>query len=122
MKNATVIDRRYKRKSAGNGRLECLPLSIARMMETQLPRMQHLSRKFGRALLSVNFVAKNRMTEMMQMHANLMRASAVKHAFDQTNSAARSHDAIIGAGAATAFFVHRHALPMFGVASDDPPR
>ena len=67
------------------------------MIETQLPRMEHLSWKFGRALSSVNFIAKNRMTEMMQMHANLMRASAMEHAFDQTNSATRFHDTVIGA-------------------------
>ena len=88
------------------------------MIETQLPRVEHLSWKFGRALSPINFVAKNWMTEMMQMHANLMRASAMEHAFDQTNSVTRFHDTVIGTGAATALFVHRHALPMFGVASD----
>ena len=57
------------------------------MMKSELPRVQHLSRKFGCALSSVNFVAKDRMTEMMQVHANLMCASSVEHAFDQTHSA-----------------------------------
>ena len=56
------------------------------MGEAEFPRVQHLSWKFSRAFPSVNFIAKNRMAEVMQMHTNLVSASAVQHAFDQTDS------------------------------------
>jgi len=56
------------------------------MVEPELPCVQHLSRKLSRAFVSVNFIAKDRMPEVMQMHANLVRASAVQHAFDEADS------------------------------------
>ena len=52
------------------------------MGEAELPRVQHLARKFLRRLGSVNFVAEHRMTEMMQMHSDLVGATGVQFAFD----------------------------------------
>jgi len=52
------------------------------MGEAELPRVQHLARKLFRRLGSVNFVAEHRMTEMMQVHTDLVGATGVQFAFD----------------------------------------
>ena len=52
------------------------------MTEAQLPCVQHLAREIFRKARRINFVAKNRMTEMMKVHANLMSASAVQPALN----------------------------------------
>ena len=58
------------------------------------------------------------MTKMMQMDANLVSASAVQTAFDQTNLATGTQDAILRFRAASAGGRHRHALSMDRMASD----
>jgi hypothetical protein len=47
------------------------------MVKSKLPSMQHLSRKIPCEVRRVDFIAKDRVTEMMKMHANLMGPSAV---------------------------------------------
>ena len=79
-------------------RFEIHPPICARMAEAELPRVQHLPRKIFRELRAVNLVAENGMTEMMQVHANLMRAAAVQSALDQTGLFAGSNDAILRFG------------------------
>lgn len=88
------------------------------MGETEFPGVQHLPRKFSRAFASINFVAKNRMPEVMQVHANLVSPSTVQHAFDKADSILRFHHAIIGACGPTAVLRHGHALTMLAVPSD----
>ena len=52
------------------------------MMEAELPGVQHLAREIFRKARRINFVAQNRMTEMMKMHANLMGTPAVQPALN----------------------------------------
>ena len=65
-------------------RLKIHPFTAARMMKTQFPCMQHLARKIFNESRRVDFIAKNRMAQMMKMHPNLMRAATVQFAFNQT--------------------------------------
>src|ERR1700704_6475900 len=58
------------------------------------------------------------MTKMMQMNADLMSASAMQAAFDQTHFAAGAEHAIFGLCAAPARDSHRHSLSMSRMASD----
>ncbi len=46
--------------------------------------MQHLARKTFSESRRVDFIAQNRMAQMMKMHPNLMRAATVQFAFNQT--------------------------------------
>lgn len=52
------------------------------MTEPELPGVQHLAGMIFRESGSVNFVAQNRVTEMMKMDANLMSAATMQAAFD----------------------------------------
>ena len=52
------------------------------MMEAQFPRMQHLAWEIFRKARRINFIAEDRVTEMMKMHPNLMGASAVQPALN----------------------------------------
>ena len=63
------------------------------MFESQFPRVQHLSNKCSGVLSAVNFVAENRMTKMLEMHSDLVRASAVQLAFQETHFVIRTQNA-----------------------------
>jgi len=55
------------------------------MLKPEFPGMQHLARIIFRQFWRINFVAQYRVTEMMKMNANLMGASAMQPALDQTH-------------------------------------
>ena len=57
------------------------------MNKTQFPGVKHLARKISSALAAVKFVTEHRMTEMVKMDADLVGASAVDRAFDETDVA-----------------------------------
>ena len=58
------------------------------------------------------------MTEMMKMHADLVSPPSMQNAFNQTNLAACSKDAIFGLGRAPARVSDRHSLSIDGVSSN----
>ena len=64
------------------------------MTKSELPRVQHLSRKSPGMFSAVEFIAQHWMAEVMQMHADLMRAPAVERAFHQTHLRPGTQDAI----------------------------
>jgi hypothetical protein len=55
------------------------------MLESQFPGMQHLSRKGLRESATINFIAEDRVAQMMKVHTELVRAAAVQFAFNQTH-------------------------------------
>jgi len=57
-------------------------LAGARMMEAELPCVQHLAREIFRKTRRINLVAEHRVAQMMKMNTNLMGASAVQPAFN----------------------------------------
>src|SRR5262249_60731529 len=61
-----------------------LPFTAARMTKTQFPCVQHLARKIFSKSRRIDFIAQNRMAQMMKMHPNLMCAATVQFAFNQT--------------------------------------
>ena len=69
---------------------EILPFSGARVTEAELQRVQHLARKIFREPRRVDFIAQHGMTEMMEMHADLMCAPAVESAFKETRLLVRT--------------------------------
>ena len=83
-------------------RFEILPFADARVTEAELPCVQHLPRKIVGEPRRVNFVAQHRMTEMVQVHTDLMCAATVQSAFNQTSLFARTKNAILSFGRATA--------------------
>ena len=64
-------------KIVRRGRYKCFPLSGAWMLKTQLPRVQHLSRKMPRMFGAIDLIAEHRMAEVVKMDTNLMCASAM---------------------------------------------
>src|SRR5262249_15882786 len=94
------------------------PFAAPRMTEAKLPSMQHLARKiFGQAC-SIHFATDDRMTHMMKMHSNLVRASAVQSAFDQTCFLIGANNAIFGLCWPATERSHTDSLAMDGVPSD----
>ena len=54
------------------------------MLKTEFPGVEHLSReKFGKSA-AVDFVAHDRVAEMLKMNADLVCPTAVQSAFEQT--------------------------------------
>ena len=88
------------------------------MTESKLPSMQHLARKIFDQAYSIDFVTEDRMTQMMKMHANLVRASAVQPAFNQTCFLIGANNAIFGFGCASTLCGDTHSLPMDRMSSD----
>lgn len=72
------------------------------MTEPELPRVQHLSGKISCKPRRINFVAQNRVSEVMQMNTDLMGPAGVQAAFDKARQFARAKKAIFGFGSATA--------------------
>ncbi len=100
------------------GRLESHLFSRSWMLESQARRVQHLPRKFPRGVGCVDFITQDGVAEMMQMHSDLMRTSAVQDAFDQADSVARTQNAILCAGSAAVAGRHLHALSMNRMSPD----
>src|SRR6266446_1765149 len=98
--------------------LKLFPFAGPRMTESKLPSMQHLARKIFDQACSIDFVTEDWVTQMMKMHANLVRASAVQSAFNQTCFFIRANDAIFGLGCPATEGSHTHSLPMDRVSSD----
>ena len=88
------------------------------MAKTQFPRMQHLSREILCQARRINFIAQHRMTEMVKMHTNLMRASAMQSAFDQARLVPCANDAVFSFSCATTWRSDAHALSMCRVSPD----
>jgi len=55
------------------------------MLKPKFPGMQQLARIFFRQFRRINSVAEHGVTEMMEVDANLMGASGVQLALDQTH-------------------------------------
>jgi len=66
------------------------------MLKPEFPGMQHLARIIFRQFQRINFVAEHRVTEMMKVDANLMGASGMQLALDQTHFTRGANDAILG--------------------------
>lgn len=90
----------------------------ARMIERQFPSVQHLSRKISAAPASVNLVAQNRMTEVLQMHSDLVRAPAVQATLDQARFGSAAHHAEISASSASTLACYGHFRAVNTVARD----
>jgi hypothetical protein len=88
------------------------------MLKTKFPSMQHLPWEFVSGLSPINFIAENWLTKMMQMHANLMRPSAVQFTFNQTPLLRRAQNSIIGAGRSAALRLDAHPLSICSVTPD----
>ncbi len=69
-------------------------------------------------VLSVKSVADHRMTKMVEMDPDLVRATAVQCALDQADAAAGLQDAVIGPGGAAAARVDTHFFSMHRMAAD----
>ncbi len=72
-------------KSAGIGDSKFTRSPVRGCDEAELPGVQHLARKAG--AFPVDVVAEQRMAEVLQMHANLVRAAGVQRAFDERRAA-----------------------------------
>ncbi len=66
------------------------------MLKPKFPGVQHLARIIFRQFRRINFVAKHGVTEMMEVDADLMGASAMQLALDQTHFIRGANDAIFG--------------------------
>src|SRR5260370_18435861 len=62
---------------------KAFPFAVDCMSQCNFPRVQHLSRQIFCCAPRIDFIAKDRVTEMMNMHTYLMCASAMQPAFDQ---------------------------------------
>jgi len=82
------------------------------MTETQLPGVEHLTGEITGAFAAVKFIAEDGMTEMMQVHADLVGAAAVQSALDQAHVAARTQDPIPGFCGASLTARDAHPLPV----------
>ena len=80
-----------------------LPFAGARVLKTELPRVQHLTGKIFSEPRRVDFVTQYWIAKMMQMYPNLMCAAAVEFAFNKARLFARSENAIFGFRHATAW-------------------
>src|ERR1700722_14186038 len=84
------------------------------MKEAQTPRMQHLPAILAGSL-SIDFVAKDRVSDRMEMHANLMCSSCVYLAKDQSPMACFPDDLISGVSRAApvedGHFLAMHWMP-----------
>ena len=66
------------------------------MTEREFPGVEHLAGEIAGAFSAVEFIAQNRVTEMMKMNTNLVGAAAMDHAFNQAHVAAGAEDMIFG--------------------------
>ena len=58
------------------------------MFESEFPGMQHLSFVLTCWFAAIDFVTRNRMPDVMQMHPNLVSSPAVQGTFHQAHSVA----------------------------------
>ena len=69
-----------------NRRLKKMPFAGSRVRETEFPGVQHLPRCGN--FFPIKRITDHGMTEVVQVHANLVRATTVNRAFHQADSAA----------------------------------
>ena len=67
-------------------------------MRKAIPATMFSGKDPARLSVLQGWVLENGVTEMMQMHADLVGATAVQFAFDQANLVGRFHDAIFRLG------------------------
>jgi len=87
-------------------------------MKTELPCVQHLTRETLGEPRCVDFVTQDRISEVMQMHSNLMCAPTVQFAFNETRLLARAKNAVFSFGRATVGRTYAHSFPMYRMSSD----
>jgi len=66
----------------GQGRLKVFPLAGARMSKPDFPSMQHLPEQMLFQARCIHFVPEYGVAEMVKMHTNLVRATAVQPALN----------------------------------------
>ena len=64
------------------------------MPKPKFPGVEHLAGIIAGPFAAVEFIAEDRMAEVMQMDADLVSAAAVQNAFDQADLIAGTQDAI----------------------------
>ena len=79
---------------------EILPFAYARVTKAELPRVEHLAGQIFREPRRVDFIAQHRVTEMMQVDADLMGAATVQFTFNQTCLVVRTKNPVFGFGGA----------------------
>ena len=99
-------------------RLEIHSLAGARMREAEPPRVQHLPGK--PAALAIDFIAEQRMAEVLEMDANLVRAAGVQRAFDErpVRQVRQARDSSVFAARPRPVGDHRHLLALHRMAAD----
>ncbi len=89
------------------------------MIKREFPRVQHLSWIIsGPPPSRVNAVPQNGMAEMLKVHTNLVRPSAVKATLDQARSLSAAENTKIRPRLAPAFPRHCHSCPVNTMPSD----
>ena len=103
----------------GQRRLPGHGLAALRMHQGKLRRMQGLAwkRQAVARAAPIDGVADQRMADVLEMHADLVRAAGLQPAFDERGVAETLDDAVGGARRLAAV-VHRHARARARVASD----
>lgn len=87
------------------------------MGETQFPGVKHLTGKTGAP--SVDFIAKDRIAQMLEVDADLMGTPAVERAFEQGPGPELQEDSPIGAGSASVpILEHGHSLSVNRVSAN----
>jgi hypothetical protein len=85
--------------------------------ELESPGVEQVSGEV--ATLSVKRIAGNRMTEMLEVDANLVGATGARHAGDERPTVARGKEFIVGDGIASGrWSAGRHFLALDRVAAD----
>lgn len=72
------------------------------MAKSNFPGVQHLSWEIFRQARRINFIAQHGVTDMMEMHPDLVSPPTVQPALDQASLISRTQDAIFGFGYAPA--------------------
>ncbi len=114
--------------SSARGRLEAHPRERPGVSEAEPPGVQRRpgkaahraaggDRELAMARLAVGRIADDRMAQVLEMHADLMRSSGEKLELDEREACRRGDRAVAG-GRGPAVGAHRHALAFRGVAAD----
>src|SRR5690242_21185355 len=99
------------------------------MQKTQLPRMQHLSRRaVTRELLqsqilavAVDEVTNQRVAKKLEMNPNLVGTPGMKISFDEGSTFQSIYHPVTGMGLSSALFIHRHAFAVRRVPGNRNP-
>jgi hypothetical protein len=102
----------------GDGGFEAHFGAGARVAEGEFPGVEHLAGIIAGAFPAVQFVAEDRMTEVMQVDADLVGPAAVQGAFDEADPVAGTQDAVFGFRGAALAAGDAHPLSMDGMTFD----